>query len=45
MMNPNQESSVVDELEEKISPVFSIYEIQQAGDTIYFFGYQEMTEK
>jgi membrane-associated protease RseP (regulator of RpoE activity) len=37
-MNPNQESSVVEELAEKISPVFSIYEIQQAGDTIYFFG-------
>ncbi|KPQ42726.1 MAG: hypothetical protein MPEBLZ_02743 [Candidatus Methanoperedens nitroreducens] len=37
-MNPNQESSVVEELAEKISPVFSIYEIQQAEDTIYFFG-------
>lgn len=37
-MNPYQESSVVEELAEKISPVFSIYEIQQAGDVIYFIG-------
>lgn len=37
-MNPNQESSVVEELVEKISHVFSIYEIQQAQDTVYFFG-------
>ncbi|NJD54571.1 MAG: site-2 protease family protein [Candidatus Methanoperedens sp.] len=37
-MNPDKKSSVVEELAEKISHVFSIYEIQQAKDTIYFFG-------
>ncbi len=31
-------SKSVDELAEKISPLFSIYEIQQRGGDFYFFG-------
>ncbi|MCE8422451.1 MAG: site-2 protease family protein [Candidatus Methanoperedens sp.] len=33
-----KESQIVDELAEKISPFFSIYDIQQQDDIIYFFG-------
>ncbi len=44
-MNHNQKSSIAEELAEKISHVFSIYEIQQAGDTIYFFGVPRDDEK
>jgi hypothetical protein len=37
-MNGFQRSKVADELAEKISPFFSLYEIQQHDDKIYFFG-------
>ncbi len=37
-MNGIQRSKAVDELAEKISPVFSIYEIKQHEGNIYFFG-------
>lgn len=37
-MNGFQMSKSVDELAEKISPFFSIYEIQQHESDIYFFG-------
>src|SRR4030066_798232 len=37
-MNELQETNVVDELEQKISPLFSIYEIQGHEGRIYFFG-------
>ncbi len=37
-MNSPQMPTVADELAEKISPFFSLYEIQQHDDKIYFFG-------
>lgn len=37
-MNGLQRSKVADELAEKISPFFSLYEIQQHDGNIYFFG-------
>lgn len=37
-MNELQETDPVDELAQKISPLFSIYEIQEHEDRIYFFG-------
>ncbi|MCX9010278.1 MAG: site-2 protease family protein [Candidatus Methanoperedens sp.] len=37
MYNHTQRSPVVGELAEKISPFFSVYEVQQQGDTLYFF--------
>ncbi len=38
-MNGFKRSEAVDELAEKISPFFSIYEIQQHGGNIFFFGF------
>ncbi len=40
-MNGFQRSKAADELAEKISPHFSIYEIQQHEGNIYFFGVQK----
>lgn len=37
MDNIVQKSPVAGELAEKISPFFSVYEVQQQGDTLYFF--------
>lgn len=37
MDNHIQKSPVISELAEKISPFFSVYEVQQQGDTLYFF--------
>ncbi|TRZ91110.1 MAG: site-2 protease family protein [Methanosarcinales archaeon] len=37
-MNELQETNVVDELTQKIRPLFSIYEIQEHEGRIYFFG-------
>lgn len=37
-MNGFQRSTTADELAEKVSPLFSIYEIQQHEGNIYFFG-------
>ncbi len=37
-MNELQETNAVDELAQKISPFFSLYEIQQHEGKIYFFG-------
>ena len=38
MNNQSHKSSAVYELAEKISPFFSVYDIQQQDDNIYFFG-------
>jgi len=38
MNNPAKESEIVNELAEKIRPVFSIYDIQHDGGNIFFFG-------
>ncbi|MBU3965766.1 MAG: site-2 protease family protein [Euryarchaeota archaeon] len=38
-MNDFQMSKAADELAEKVSPFFSIYEIQQHDGKIYFFGF------
>ncbi len=38
-MNGFQSSKAADELAEKISPFFSLYEIQQHDGKIYFFGF------
>src|SRR5659263_145451 len=38
MNNPAKESEIVNELSEKIRPVFSIYDIQHADGNIFFFG-------